>query len=232
MTPAEVRTADVARVRSETRARRKFYSPEELIEAHPFPAGSRPDLIEEAPQNEALEGQLLAESLSDLAKDAMVKGDAVKGAKLFYAEKTACATCHDSKADYQLGPELTLARKDITPEHLIKSILQPSADILKGYQTVNVITAEGSIVSGFLVEETDDKVKLSISTEMGKEREILQDDIEDLIESKVSTMPSGIVKFLRNREEFLDLTRFVLEVNQGGKKKLKELKQKAKVQSK
>ncbi|MEL6107873.1 MAG: membrane-bound dehydrogenase, partial [Planctomycetota bacterium] len=147
------------------------------------------------------------------------------------AEKTACATCHDSRSDYQLGPSLTSARKETTPEHLIKSILQPSVDILKGYQTVNVVTADGAIVSGFLVEETDEKVTLSLSSEKGKKREILDEDIDDLVESKVSTMPTGIVKFLKNRKEFLDLSRFVIEVNAGGKKKLKELKQKAKVQS-
>ncbi|MEL6110686.1 MAG: PVC-type heme-binding CxxCH protein, partial [Planctomycetota bacterium] len=83
-----VSTEDVARVRAETKSRRKFYSLEELIEMHPFPEGSRPEMLDEKPQNEALEAQLLAESLAVLAKDAMSEGDVLNGAKLFYAEKS------------------------------------------------------------------------------------------------------------------------------------------------
>ena len=229
---SEINAGFVKKVRAATKTRRKFYSPEELLEMHPFPEGSRPPLIKDAPPNIELENKLIAEPLSALAADAVSKGDAIRGAKLFYGEKAACATCHDSRADFQLGPELTVSRTDITNEHLIKSILQPSADILKGYQSMNVITDDGTIVSGFLVEEDDDKIVLSISAEKGKRREIPQDEVDDAVMAKASTMPSGLAATLKSRQEFLDLARFVIDVNQGGKKKQNELKRKAKVQSK
>ena len=228
---SEVHSGFVNKVRMATKERRKFYSPEELLSQHPFPEGSRPELIKEAPPNTELEKQLMAEATADLVRDALAKGDAIKGAKLFYGEKTACASCHDAKADYQVGPELTLSHKNVNDEYLVRSILQPSADILKGYQSMNVIKLDGSIVSGFLVEENDEKITLSISAESGKLRDIPQDDVDDAIISKVSTMPGGLATTLKNRQEFLDIARFVLEVNRGGAKKLKQLKRTAKVES-
>ena len=226
---SEIRPDEVKRIRAETKARRRFYDPEELLEMHPFPEGSRPALVEEDAPNKVLEDKLLTESLADHVRDAMQKGSATNGAKIFYREKTACASCHDAKTDYQLGPMLTESREGVTDEFLLKSILKPSAEILKGYQSVNVFTEEGSVVSGLLVEQTDEKITLSIVAEKGKRREILMDDVDEIVPSKVSTMPVGLVGTLENRGEFLDLARFVLEINKGGVKTLKVLKRAAKV---
>ncbi|TWT57679.1 Alcohol dehydrogenase cytochrome c subunit precursor [Thalassoglobus neptunius] len=221
---SEISVDDVKRIREETRSRRRFYNPEELIEMHPFPEGSRPSLVEDQLKNEKLEQQLLAESVAQLVQDAWEAGDPLEGAKIFYQEKTACATCHDAQEDFQLGPELTAAREGLTDEFLIESILNPSKSILKGYQSVTVITDDGRFTSGYLVEQTDEKVVLSIAAEKGKLREIPADQIEEIIASPLSTMPAGLVRSLADREEFLNLARFVLEVNKGGKRKLRALK--------
>ncbi|MCC9643851.1 GDSL-type esterase/lipase family protein [Rhodopirellula sp. JC740] len=226
ITPEEVKE-----VRAATNDRQRFYSPEELIEMHPFPEGSRPEMVEDEPATNQLETELLAESLSDLVRDASEKGDAVRGAQYFYGTKTACATCHDASEGYQLGPQLTKAREDITHEHLIESILKPSEKILDGYQTVNVITVDGAILSGFLVEETDDKITLSIAADQGKPRTIPIDDVEDVLESQNSTMPPGLANMLKDRQQFLDLCRFLFEINEGGVEKLNQLKKKAKIKN-
>lgn len=219
----------VKAIRAETKDRRRFYSPEELIEMHPFPEGSRPELVAEEPANEKLEEELQADSLAKLVSDALSQGDAVRGAKVFYREKTACATCHDSNADFQLGPKLTTSRKEATSEFLIESILKPSASILKGFKSVNVLTVDGAVFSGYLVEQDDDRITLSIVAQKGKRQDIPLDDVDEIVEAKVSTMPAGLAKSLKDRGEFLDLARFVLEVNQGGRTALRQLKRKAKV---
>lgn len=224
---SEIRPEDVKRIRAETVDRRRFYSPEELIEMHPFPEGSRPALVEEAPPNSKLEKALQAEPLADLVRDAWEQGDAVRGAKLFYWEKTACASCHDARSDFQLGPQLTQRRPEATEEFLVQSILKPSESILKGYRSVTVITDEGTVVSGYLVEKTDEKLTISIPTQRGKRREIPTDSVEEMIESKLSTMPAGLANLIQNREEFLDLARFVLEVNRDGVKRLRALRRRA-----
>ena len=220
---------EVERVRAATKGRRRFYSPEELIEMHPFPEGSRPPLVEDESQNHKLEQDLLAESLTTLVSDAWKQGDATNGAKIFYQEKTACGNCHDAKSDFQLGPKLTVSRKQATEEFLLESILKPSESILKGFQSVTVITDEGAVLSGYLVDRNDEKLTLSIAAQKGKLVDVAIDSIDEMVESKLSTMPAGLARSLKDRAEFLDLVRFVLEINRGGEAKLRQLKRKAKL---
>ncbi|WP_246113042.1 PVC-type heme-binding CxxCH protein [Allorhodopirellula solitaria] len=222
-----VRPQDVKRVRAETTGRQRFYSPEELLEMHPFPEGSRPEMVQEELANSELEKELLQEPVADLIRDARENGDAIRGAKLFYWEQTGCATCHDVRAGYQLGPKLTDTRKEFTDEYLVESILKPSESILEGYQTANVITVDGAILSGFLIEETEDEITLSIAADQGKPRVIPMDDVEDVITSKTSTMPVGLANTLQSREQFLDLTRFLIEIRDGGPTKLNRLRKQA-----
>ncbi|MEM9645262.1 MAG: c-type cytochrome, partial [Planctomycetota bacterium] len=223
-----VSSEDVERVRKETNGRLKFYSPEELVEEHPFPEGSRPPMIASS-HNEELETELQAEPLNKLVKEAIQDGDSVRGAKVFYGKKTACANCHDIQEGYQMAPALTAARKETTPEFLIESILRPSESILKGFQSVNVLTVDGVSLSGFLVEETDDEIAISIASDGGKNRVIPIDDVEEVFEIKQSTMPTGLASLCGDRQGFLDLAKFVIEINQGGPKTLKQLKRKAKI---
>ena len=225
---SQVMPSDVKRVRAETKGRQKFYSPEELTKMHPFPEGSRPELITETMDTQ-LEKDLLAEPLAELAKAAMEKGDALRGAKLFYGKKTACASCHDVKNSYQIGPELTASRKETTPEFIIESILKPSQKILKGYQSVNVLTDDG-LLSGYLVEQNDDEITISIATDAGKPRKISMDDVVGVKELEKSTMPEGLANLCGSRDGFLDLAKFVIDINRGGPKLLRQLKRKAKVE--
>ncbi len=226
----EITAEQVGAIRAATRDRRKFYDPAELIEMHPFPEGSRMELVEEK-QNKALEAALQAEPLADLVRDALAKGDAIRGAKLFYSQKTGCATCHDSAAEYQLGPALTTHHEKVTNEYMVNSILNPSSEILAGYQSVNVYLDDGRTVSGLLVEETDDNITLSLPAEGGKRRTISSDEVDEVDVSSVSTMPAGLAALLKDRDEFLDLAKFILDVNKGGEKQLRALKRQAKVKS-
>ncbi len=224
---ATIRESDVAKIRSETRSRRKFYNPEELIAEHPFPEGSRPALVEDKPVNPQLPSMLNKEPLKQLVADASTRGDAVRGAKLFFNEKVACATCHAVSYGYQLGPHLTEKDDASTREHLIESILRPSEKIKKGFQSVNVITAEGQLLSGFLVSQDDTQIVLSLPADQGQKRLIPMDDIDDIIEQPISTMPVGLVAQLKDRNAFLDLAKFVFAVSDGGKSEMKKLKKAA-----
>ena len=225
---SRIHPEDVKRVREETKARQKFYSPEELTKMHPFPEGSRPALITD-PLNNKLEQELLAEPLGELTSAALKQGNPVRGAKLFYGKRTACATCHDVRNDYQIGPKLTTTRETATHEFLVESILKPSKSIQKGYQAVNVFMLSGRTYSGFLVEKTDDKITISIATDGGKHREILMKDVDDVVEIKQSTMPAGLANLCGDRQGFLDLAKFVFEINQGGERRLRELKKEAQI---
>ncbi|MFK7817172.1 MAG: PVC-type heme-binding CxxCH protein, partial [Planctomycetaceae bacterium] len=218
---------DVKRVRTETKGRTKFYSPEELVEMHPFTEG-RPPMVAST-VDDKLEKALMAEPVADLAAAAIKDGDAVRGAKLFYGKETACATCHDVKDDYQIGPVLTKARKQVTPEFIVESILQPSKSILEGFQSVSILTDEGQLLSGFLVKQTEDAITMSIATDKGKLRVIPMDEVDELTKLELSTMPAGLANLCGTRQGFLDVTKFVIEINSGGVSRLNQLKKQAKI---
>ncbi len=224
-----VDTSTVARIRGETRGRRKFYTPEELLAEHPFPAGSQPALADEAPINPQLQGELAAEPLETLVADALAQGDPLRGASVFFNEKVACATCHAADYGYQLGPHLTDARSDATRAHLIESILHPSKAIRDGYQSVTVVTTDGEVLSGYLVSRSDAEVVLSLPTDKGGKRVLAAEDVEEVILQEQSTMPAGLVGQLKDRQAFLDLARFMFSINEGGKAELRRLKAEARV---
>jgi putative heme-binding domain-containing protein len=216
--------ATVARIRGETRGRRTFYTPEELLAEHPFPEGSRPALADEPPANPQLQAELAAEPLDALAADALAQGDAVRGAKLFFNEKLACATCHAADFGYQLGPHLTDARSDATRASLVESILHPSKVIREGYQSATVVTADGEVLSGYLVSRTDAEVVLSLPTDKGRTRVLAAEDVDELSLQPQSTMPAGLVGQLEDRQAFLDLARFVFSITDEGRAELRRLK--------
>ena len=112
------------------------------------------------------------------------------------------------------GPDLTKMRErnpslDLR-SHIIHSIIEPNKDIPKEYQTLRVVTVEGKVVEGFVEAETKEKVTLRIAG--GKILEIQQADIEDRVESKVSSMPEGL-GFSVAPSEFLDIVEYLTRLN-------------------
>ena len=100
---------------------------------------------------------------------------------------------------------------------------------MKGYQSVNVLTDDG-LLSGYLVEQNDDEITISIATDAGKPRKISMDDVVGVKELEKSTMPEGLANLCGSRDGFLDLAKFVIDINRGGPKLLRQLKRKAKVE--
>src|SRR5947207_11335482 len=87
-----------------------------------------------------LQQQLASEPVAELARAAREKGDAARGAVLFFQPFLTCARCHDPETGTQLGPDIAKVGKDGTAEYLIESVLLPSKVVKKGYETVVVAT--------------------------------------------------------------------------------------------
>ena len=169
----------------------------------------------------SLSQQLLAEKISDLATS-IESGDAKRGADVFLNPTFSCSKCHYPKTGDRLGPDLSAKRENVTPSYLVNSILRPSKDFHKGFETVMVETIDGITVSGFPLSENDDELVLR-DPASGKEITIPQDDIENRKQGKVSLMPAGLANQLADREQFVDLLKFLMEISEGGQERLKEL---------
>ncbi|MDE0736627.1 MAG: protein containing Coagulation factor 5/8 type, partial [Pirellulaceae bacterium] len=140
-----------------------------------------------------------------------------------YNRSLSCVKCHDPQSGDRLGPDLAAKRDGVTDPFLIESILHPSKSIRKGFEQIAVITDNGLVVTGFRVK--DDARELILREPAGgKQITIKKDAIDEILPSPKSAMPPGLANQLGNRQQFLDLARFVMEIYDGGPKRLSELK--------
>lgn len=88
-------------------------------------------------------------SVADAAK---LPGDAKRGE----AVSAKCFLCHkvgDQGVDY--GPDLTTFGRTQTTEALLRSIIEPDADLAHGFAGTRVETGDGIIIEGLLLSESD-----------------------------------------------------------------------------
>jgi putative heme-binding domain-containing protein len=171
-----------------------------------------------------LQRELASVSAAELAEEAARFGDAKRGAVLFYQPQMACRQCHSVDGSKSpLGPALSEKRPDVTNAFLVDSVLHPSKVIRKGFETAVVVTNDGKVVTGLIVEETPQKVVIRDGRPLGKVMEFSRDDIDEYQRVKQSIMPPGQVSMLASRQQFLDLIRYLIEVRDGGALRAKEL---------
>jgi putative heme-binding domain-containing protein len=176
-----------------------------------------------APAPPGLAQQLLMESSAELAKAARSQGDASRGAVLFFQPFLTCARCHDAEVGIKLGPDLAQAGKEATAEYVVESILSPSKVLKKGYEPLTVSSTDGRTITGQLVDEKNGTLTL-IDPAGGKTIAIPIADIEKRTVGTVSLMPEGLANMLSDRQQFLDLAKYILEVAEGGPQRAKELR--------
>lgn len=178
------------------------------------------------PRVMSLAEQLTSVDLKALTSEVRAKGDAQRGAMIFYNKSLSCAKCHDPQVGSRLGPDLASKRDGVSDLFLVESVLHPSKSIRKGFEQIIVVTDDGLVVTGFQVKDDGESLVLR-EPAGGKEIKIATDSVDTVVKSKKSAMPPGLVNQLTNREQFIDLTRFLMEINDGGPARLAELKQAA-----
>lgn len=172
---------------------------------------------------QSLEKQLVATDSAKLALEARRRGDAKRGALLFYKSAAACASCHLSEQNSPLGPDLSELGQ-VTDQYVIESLLYPSKSIRKGYETYSILRGDGKVVSGLLVAQDERELKIRSATDLTRETIITMDDVESMKKSDKSMMPEGLVGSIGQQRDFLDLAKYVMEVAAGGPPKAKALK--------
>eukprot|EP00456_Euglypha_rotunda_P042299 TRINITY_DN32_c0_g4_i2.p1 TRINITY_DN32_c0_g4~~TRINITY_DN32_c0_g4_i2.p1 ORF type:complete len:1344 (-),score=278.21 TRINITY_DN32_c0_g4_i2:37204-41235(-) len=173
-----------------------------------------------------LQDQLIAEGYPALVNAANQEGDARRGAVVFHQPFLACAKCHtvgQSSTSPSLGPDLTRPEATTTAAAIIESVLEPSKVLRKGYEPVTVQLADGKTVTGLFVEETSDKLILKDISRIGESVTIPKSQIEERVVGKTSVMPAGQVNVLANRQQFLDLAKYLIEITEGGPDKARQL---------
>ncbi len=94
-------------------------------------------------------------SLPDLAK---LKGDTKRGALI----ATACYTCHRvGKEGVEFGPDLTGWASRQPLDVVLRSIVEPSADIAHGFAGHEVTLKDGTVIHGLLLADADPVIIMS-----------------------------------------------------------------------
>ena len=125
-----------------------------------------------------------------------------------------CVACHKLNNEGRVfGPDLaklgSVDKKKHTPQYILESILNPSKDIDKKFQSQVFALDSGKVVTGMVVKETPNTVEIVIDPlAKGRPTVIKKSSIDDRAASKTSIMPLGLLNKL-SREEILDLIAYV-----------------------
>ncbi|MEL7500248.1 MAG: hypothetical protein AAFN77_21815 [Planctomycetota bacterium] len=166
---------------------------------------------------QTLNESLIKEDPVKLTKDARNDGDIVRGAILFHQGNINCVKCHrpTSEAD-RIGPDLSNMGPDVTDQHIIESILQPSKVIKKEYVASSILMLDGRVFTGTILSQNDASIVIRDAQDTTKKFTLARGDIEAIEPSNISTMPANLVDELKNRKQFLDLLRYVIDIHERG----------------
>ena len=122
-----------------------------------------------------------------------------------------CVACHKfNGVGTELGPDLTkIDPKQDKPLEILHDILEPSFRINEKYQSYIIETKAGKVITGLILEETPDTVKV-IENPLAKTQPLVlkKSEIEERKKSPTSIMPKGMLDQL-TKEEILDLVAYI-----------------------
>lgn len=127
-----------------------------------------------------------------------------------------CSACHRiGDTGKAFGPRLDDVGIRYSKAEIIRHTLWPNDTIAKGYETVQVLTVDGEVFNGFVLDDSEKALKLGVATQDGKGKEVVipKEDIETRKEMKASSMPEGLAKTIAP-SEFLDLMEYLSKRNQ------------------
>jgi putative membrane-bound dehydrogenase-like protein len=131
-------------------------------------------------------------------------GDPHRGREAFMK---VCGQCHKIYGQGQeVGPDITSNGRG-NFEQLLSNVFDPSLVIGAAYQAHTVITADGRVLTGLLVEDSPQRVVLK--TQGGKLETVPRENVEESRASKLSLMPEGVENQLMP-QELADLFAFLV----------------------
>ncbi len=146
----------------------------------------------------SVEGATTAEMQAQLEKYQTIlsgPGDPYPGKKLYVQMCGKCHTLHATGG--KIGPDLTTYKRDDVRRMLL-NVINPSAEIREGFETLIAVLNDGRVVTGFLLEQ--DPQSVSLRSTDGQTVALSRADIDELIPQKKSLMPEGQLKDLTDEQ--------------------------------
>lgn len=147
----------------------------------------------------------LDELLEFMADDEYHGGNATSGAAIF--KKAQCSACHRMEGTGEaIGPDLTDISHRFQKKQILESILFPSHVISDQYITKKILTLDGKVYSGLVSASPSGDYVLIDS--QGNKSIVPSASVEEIVPSKVSVMPTGLLDKL-TAEEIGDLMTYL-----------------------
>lgn len=163
----------------------------ELAAAAPAEAEKPIAIVKADPDNPDQVGNMEFETAVE--KTLALTASAQAGKELFGS--LSCRACHtDADGQAPKGPHLVDIGKRYKGLELVESILRPSAKIAQGFESYAFQLADGRVVTGFVVQESAQSVRIRDLT--GVQQEFAQEEIEERQRQTQSAMPQGIADSL------------------------------------
>lgn len=146
---------------------------------------------------------------AEVKAPAQPAGNVAHGKELFYGA-AACSTCHMIQGKGgRLGPDLTTAGSSRSTEYLIESLRNPSRRLAQGifeaikefpkeYESVSVVTADGTKLSGVLLNE--DQFTLQMLDTREQLHLFEKDKLRSYEKRRESAMPAYDQKTLTDKD--------------------------------
>ncbi|MDP6558084.1 MAG: c-type cytochrome [Pirellulaceae bacterium] len=149
------------------------------------------------------------DELSQAARINLKQRDFRNGRKMFAA--AGCYACHRfGNQGGMTGPDLTSAGRRYSAHDLLDQVINPSKVINDQFSAVSVITDDGRVHTGVVVNLNGDRLTLNTDLTDPNERvNINRNTIEELIVSKTSPMPVGLFNRM-TKDEILDLIAYLI----------------------
>lgn len=147
------------------------------------------------------------EELSDLRTGT---DDATLMRGMLAFQKAKCDQCHLlSGHGVNLGPDLSDVTLRYRGDRLLQQIIDPSSEISPRHRTYRFLLDAGQIVTGLIHSETENEVKVLTNLLVPEQvTRVEKSTIELRSESKVSSMPAGLIDVL-TKEEIADMLSYL-----------------------
>ncbi|MFN3190382.1 MAG: PVC-type heme-binding CxxCH protein [Aureliella sp.] len=160
--------------------------------------------------------QTKSKPLPPISKMVAMRGDGERGKEVFRSVGT-CNKCHKVLGEgKEIGPDLSEIGSKLSREDMYVAILNPSAAISHNYETYTLLDADDRILSGLLMNQTDESV--TIRDAEGIDHSVVADDVVSLKVQDVSLMPADLQKAmtLQDLTDLVDYLVLLRKKDEGG----------------
>ena len=133
-----------------------------------------------------------------------------------------CYKCHRFNGEGgDTGPDITGVGNRFNAQYILEAIVVPSKVISDQYQSSLVLTHQGEVFAGRIIDENDQKITIRTDPFAREMITVQKKEIEERQKSPVSEMPQGLINTL-TKDEILDMVAYLRSAGKADDKAFKK----------